>query len=204
LTLKEATPMSRVERKKDETRRKLCSVALHLFKQQGLEATTMELIAEQADVAKGTLYNYFPSKEALINEIMQQSFKEKNPARFAALRLMPDTRSRTIHIYRELAAGVQSQMDLFEKYLIHQMHGVTSLNKVGSEKSGIEQLAYEIIRLGQESGEIRDDLALYLLADLFEFAFIEVMKPLFLAPETFNADQAIEQCADLFIAAIRA
>ncbi len=36
---------------------------------QGLKATSMELIAREADVAKGTLYAYFPDKEAVIDAL---------------------------------------------------------------------------------------------------------------------------------------
>ena len=64
----EVTAGNRTERKKEETRQKVIGVALQLFRQNGLEATTMEQIAEVADIAKGTLYNYFPAKEAIIHE----------------------------------------------------------------------------------------------------------------------------------------
>ena len=37
-------------------------LALALFRDQGYEATTIEQITERADVAKGTFFNYFPSK----------------------------------------------------------------------------------------------------------------------------------------------
>ena len=72
---------SRVERKKEETKRKIIEVALNLFKQQGFEATTMEQIASVVDIAKGTLYNYFPVKEAILNEYIQRAFQARNMER---------------------------------------------------------------------------------------------------------------------------
>jgi AcrR family transcriptional regulator len=39
---------------------------MQLFEANGYNATTMEQIALQADVAKGTLYNHFPNKEAIL------------------------------------------------------------------------------------------------------------------------------------------
>lgn len=39
---------------------------MRLFEANGYDATTMEQIALQADVAKGTLYNHFPTKEAIL------------------------------------------------------------------------------------------------------------------------------------------
>jgi AcrR family transcriptional regulator len=63
------TTISRRERKKKETRQRLLSAAMELFREQGYTATTVEDITDRADVAKGTFFNYFPSKEALLSEL---------------------------------------------------------------------------------------------------------------------------------------
>jgi AcrR family transcriptional regulator len=61
--------LSRRERKKLETRQGLLEAAVDLFHEKGYAATTVEEITERADVAKGTFFNYFPSKEALLGEV---------------------------------------------------------------------------------------------------------------------------------------
>ncbi len=48
------------------TREQIVDVAIGLFVTQGYEQTTMEQIAEGAEVAPSTLYRYFPSKELLV------------------------------------------------------------------------------------------------------------------------------------------
>ncbi|MCD2189192.1 TetR/AcrR family transcriptional regulator [Actinomycetospora soli] len=53
------------ERKKQATRAHISAVATRLFVEQGFEATTIAQIAEQAEVAKMTVTNYFPLKEDL-------------------------------------------------------------------------------------------------------------------------------------------
>lgn len=58
--------LSRRERKKHATRRRLMRAALQLFREQGYDDTTVEQIAEAADVAKGTFFNYFETKEAIL------------------------------------------------------------------------------------------------------------------------------------------
>ncbi|HDL03874.1 MAG TPA: TetR family transcriptional regulator [candidate division Zixibacteria bacterium] len=42
-----------------------------LFNQYGLSKTTMEDIAREAHVAKGTLYKYFPSKEEVFTSVVE-------------------------------------------------------------------------------------------------------------------------------------
>jgi len=63
--------VSRRERKKEETKERIVKAALRLFKDQGFDATTVDQIAEQADVAKGTFFNYFPRKEAVFGYLSE-------------------------------------------------------------------------------------------------------------------------------------
>ncbi|MGE5544794.1 MAG: TetR/AcrR family transcriptional regulator, partial [Bacillota bacterium] len=127
MDLNQAAGGSRVERKKEETRQKIIAAAMDLFKKQGVDATTMEQIAAEADVAKGTLYNHFPAKEAIISAYMQRSFREKKSTRIEHFRKMPDTRSRMILLIEELVDGVLEYRDIFEKYLVYRMQTMVSV-----------------------------------------------------------------------------
>jgi AcrR family transcriptional regulator len=51
------------ERKKLKTRRSIQEHALRLFREQGYEATTVEQIAEAAEVSPSTFFRYYPTKE---------------------------------------------------------------------------------------------------------------------------------------------
>ncbi len=57
---------TRRERKKRETREKIFNAAIKLFKEFGFEATTIDMISEEADVARGTIFLHFTSKEAIL------------------------------------------------------------------------------------------------------------------------------------------
>jgi AcrR family transcriptional regulator len=52
------------ERKKLRTRRSLADAALRLFAEHGFDATTLEELAEDAEVSKSTFSRTFPAKEA--------------------------------------------------------------------------------------------------------------------------------------------
>jgi AcrR family transcriptional regulator len=56
----------RVAKPPDQRRRDILDAALHLFREQGFEATTVQAIASKAEVAAGTVYLYFPSKDAIL------------------------------------------------------------------------------------------------------------------------------------------
>ncbi|MEV6669858.1 TetR/AcrR family transcriptional regulator [Streptomyces sp. NPDC051162] len=65
-------PPGRRERNKQKVRQRLYSSALTLFAEQGYDHTSIDEIAELADVARGTFFNYFHRKEDLIGEWGQQ------------------------------------------------------------------------------------------------------------------------------------
>jgi AcrR family transcriptional regulator len=54
------------ERKKAKTRAAIREHALRLFREQGYDATTVEQIAEAAEVSHTTFFRYFPTKEDVV------------------------------------------------------------------------------------------------------------------------------------------
>src|SRR5260370_26419546 len=52
------------ERKKLRTRRALADAALRMFTEKGFDATTLEELADEAEVSKSTFFRFFPAKEA--------------------------------------------------------------------------------------------------------------------------------------------
>ena len=52
--------------KGEQTRHQIFRCALELFREKGFDATTMQDVAERAEVVKSAAYYYFPGKEAII------------------------------------------------------------------------------------------------------------------------------------------
>ncbi len=78
-------PRRRVSHAHPEQRQQaILTAALDTFSENGFAATRLEDVARRAGVAKGTLYLYFPDKEALF-ETMLKSFAAPALARLASL-----------------------------------------------------------------------------------------------------------------------
>lgn len=62
--------------KGQETREKLLRAAEEVFGQKGYYETSIVNISQEAKVAQGTFYNYFPSKKDIFDELIQQYSRE--------------------------------------------------------------------------------------------------------------------------------
>jgi AcrR family transcriptional regulator len=60
------SPTGLRERKKQKTKEAIQREAMRLFQEQGYEETTIEEIAEAAEISPSTFFNYFPTKEDVV------------------------------------------------------------------------------------------------------------------------------------------
>ncbi|MEU6067185.1 MULTISPECIES: acyl-CoA-like ligand-binding transcription factor [Streptomyces] len=78
-----AAPPGLRERKKQKTRERIRREAYRLFAEHGYEATTVDQIADAAEVSPSTFFRYFPTKEDVVLQ------DEYDPALATALRARP-------------------------------------------------------------------------------------------------------------------
>lgn len=118
-------PERRVERRRLATRQRLVRSALALFASHGVYETTVEDITEAADVGKGTFYEHFPSKTAIIEHLLREGFQA---LRHHCRRQVQPGAPRTQRLQRLLAAQIrffESRRDLL--ILFHQIRGMLKL-----------------------------------------------------------------------------
>ena len=92
------------ERKKAKTRAAIQEHALRLFREQGYDATTVEQIAEAAEVSPSTFFRYFPTKEDVV------AYDALDPLVMAAWRAQPAD-MRPIAAMRKAMWDVFASMD---------------------------------------------------------------------------------------------
>ena len=97
-----------------DRRKRILDATIALASKGGFDAVQMRAVAEQADVALGTLYRYFPSKIHLLVSALQREFERTE----VALRDKPvegDTTSdRVINVLKRTTRGMQSDPQLTE------------------------------------------------------------------------------------------
>ncbi|MFB7738197.1 TetR/AcrR family transcriptional regulator [Streptomyces sp. NPDC056112] len=75
-------PMGLRERKKLKTRQAIRTATYALIEEQGYDATTIEQIADRAEVSPSTVFRYFPTKEDIVltdeyDEIMLEELRAR-------------------------------------------------------------------------------------------------------------------------------
>lgn len=149
---KQSAP-SRWERRKEATRRRLLAAGHRLFGAHGFDATTVEEIALAADVAKGTFFNYFVSKEALLGELLYertQSLLEAPPEGTD----IPERIWRLLQaMRRELEPYVHLFQQMFTYALAHPLPDIPPKPHI-TPTHAIAQ----IVREGQAAATLRADV----------------------------------------------
>jgi TetR/AcrR family transcriptional regulator, cholesterol catabolism regulator len=97
-----------------DRRKRILDATISLAAQGGFDAVQMRGVAEQADVALGTLYRYFPSKIHLLVSALGREF-ERAESRLAGRSPEGDTAAeRVINVLRATTRGLQGDPHLTE------------------------------------------------------------------------------------------
>jgi AcrR family transcriptional regulator len=160
--------MARISASTKETvRERLLETAARHFARDGLEGANVDAISLDAGFAKGTLYNYFRSKEELFAEVLAEGCR-RAVRRYAAAEHRGSVRERLTGLAAADVA-ILRQDEGFQKVLVRE---VMSFRKetypliVGHLAPYLEKVE-EILAEGVAVGEVRNDRPLRELALLF-------------------------------------
>ena len=146
--------MDRRERKKQETRQRLLESAWQLFSERGYDDTTVEDITEAADVAKGTFFNYFDTKEAIADQIARWRIELLGDRILSAGECPESAIGRIKLLMKAMLDEFSPEQGLARRMIWMRKGGPgrrESAHRIGS-------LVHELVVQGQASGEVRDDV----------------------------------------------
>lgn len=84
-------------------RKQLLAQCFDLFAQRGYSALTMRQVAEALDVSTGTLYHYFPTKEALFQQLVEEVTQQTIFEAIAQVQQHTELEARLIALFDFLA-----------------------------------------------------------------------------------------------------
>ncbi len=70
---------------KEQRKTEIARMAMEVFARKGFEKATIQEIADEGGIGKGTIYQYFKTKEDILTEVSREMFSEMEKALGAAL-----------------------------------------------------------------------------------------------------------------------
>jgi AcrR family transcriptional regulator len=146
------------ERNRQRIYSRIVDAAFELFRTAGFDATTMDAIAEKAEVSRGTLFNYFPTKDALLMPYANELFNEYvQPEVLSYL----DTQPATLDIMRFLFMSIYEHvltLPAIVRALRHEFFASPPETKACNIGTGFFETLLTIVQYGQRQGEVRVDI----------------------------------------------
>jgi len=186
--------LSRRERKKRETRQSLMDAALRLFIERGYDATTVKDITNAVDVAKGTFFNYFDTKEAILPAIAACRLELLGAA------LRPEKGAPASPTARiKLALRLVAEDPLCEKRLADQLFAAMMHRREVGPGHALRDLLVEQIQQAQSVGEIRQELDPLYLAGVIRSLFFQRLAMWHYGHRPASLSELIDGSVDLLL-----
>jgi AcrR family transcriptional regulator len=186
-------------RKKLETERSIVQTAMRLFREKSYALTTMEQIAEAADIAKATLYRYFPVKEAILVSYWQHRSEDALKKAPTFFKRYPNTRARLKAYLRMGLAEAMESHELFSAYFAYRMQNLNNPEFSRTLSSGFNRLLNQILTSGVERGELRPDVSISVLAAQFELSTAMLFVNWMREPQTVNVNKSATMIVDMYL-----
>ena len=121
----------------DYRRGALLTAAIRVFGESGFDAATMERIAREADVAKGTTYLYYKSKQSIYDAALSSGLAELDARPHAALENCPGLHEAITAFITTRAAYFFEHRDFFRMYVAAISRHITNPKSRPSEFQSI-------------------------------------------------------------------
>ena len=185
----------RRERKKHDVRERLYEAALRLFRTRGYDATTVQAIADAADTAKGTFFNYFPTKEHVLaryhdrmaGDVLESVRDRRYPTALEALQ----------DVLVECAAYAVNDPVIGRVLLRVMFSGDVLMDADRHSEERLREYLESCVARGLASGELRPDLDAGLYLSLLVGTLSSSVTEWVLGEQAFDLERSLRRKIDL-------
>ena len=153
------------EKHKEQKKARIIKAAAQVFADRGFSGTVMADIADQAGIGKGTLYEYFDSKEDLFFAVFEWFTQETEAAAKVSISALGGSVSERLAVLSE--SVMQSWLEMKDLFtLVMEFWAASASSQMKQRFKGYFRQAYEdfrrivaaLIREGIEHGEFQEDI----------------------------------------------
>lgn len=136
------------------------STAARLFRERGYSSATMDLIAEEVGLNKGTLYHYYPSKSAILFELLS----DQVDATLALVHQVPPGGTVTERLRRLVELQVEHVLTKQDELVVFFQEIPWIGENLGKDQTAdlrhrideYERFTRQLLSAGVRSGELRE------------------------------------------------
>lgn len=162
------------ERQKERRRARIYGVAIELFKQGGFQTTTATDIAKASNVSRGTFFNYYPYKEAVLLDYGSEVMDRLRD--LAESRLSEGQAPLTVlyEVWDQLADENTRERDLFPPLAYEVMNPNPERARTAYQALPLSKVIELVLRPMQQTGQLRTDLSLQRISNLIADTYLMV------------------------------
>jgi AcrR family transcriptional regulator len=178
---------------RQKSRENIENIALELFALKGYHATSISQIAQKAGISKGLLYNYFESKEQLLDSIITKVYDE-------IMRIVQ--MSENLPAEKQIEQMIIQTIDHLKKnitfwrlylFLVHQSDIQKKLAKL-YEKMRNDYMEY-VVKLFQEMGSKNPSMETMMLGTLLDGIGLNYVT----APDGYPIDEMSDYLIEVLV-----
>jgi AcrR family transcriptional regulator len=160
------------EKQREETRKRLYLAALEVFRRDGVQACRIDDISQKAEVSRATFYFHFPTKEAVLLQLLRES---DVPLELALNALPSDVSFAALLDQTSgiLADFWEREAELLPDALTVALRNTAALTD--GESSQVRVLLAERFRVAAARGELTREASPEGLADAMFSVFVTAM-----------------------------
>ena len=160
------------ERKKQQLRATILEAAVDLFRERGFDETRVQDILEHAETSLGTFYNYFPGKDAVLDEFGRNLIASYVQLAAEELQLEDHTVAERVRALAQACGRAFSSDPEFMTVVVTRSRAFGGRGDLPARDDPIYGLLAQLFAEGQASGEIRPDIPPIELAENFSGIFM--------------------------------
>lgn len=137
---------ARFEKLRESSKERIESAALELFAQNGYGHTSISQIAKAAGISKGLMYNYYESKEALLQAIVRKGFEMSDNLVQKGMEQIPDDPVELLKFFVEASFA---QFETHFKY--YKLYTAMALQEevMKEVKADVDEKKNEHLKMGK-------------------------------------------------------
>jgi AcrR family transcriptional regulator len=183
-------------RKKARTRQAIYEAAMRLFLERGYGAVTVEDVCDAADVAKGTFFLHFPTKDALLAEYGRQATDDLHE-RLAKHR--GGAASALRFVLHTLAERAEQHPEMVRLTVRETMARPAAIEQSTEQGRNLGMLMADLVRRGQAAGELRRGILPEVAGAVLVASYFTIVNIWATGSEKFDLTDVVEQSLKLVL-----